>query len=146
MSTPRIRAVRLEDNARVADLICQVGHECTARQMHQRIQRLREHPDYGVFVAELDGEVVGLVAAQLSFHLSREGRQGRLVSLVVDESHQGEGLRHQLMEHLGDWMRKQEVNRVLINTQLNRHETHEFYRQCGFEKDGYRFVKSLLEE
>lgn len=146
VSPIRIRAVRLEDNAFLAELITQLGYPCSARQMHQRLQRLREHHDYGVFVAESSRQVIGLVAAQLSFHLTRDGRQGRLIALAVHEDHRGHGLGHQLMDHIEGWMRKQGASRIQVNSRTERRKAHQFYKNLGFERTGYRFVKELESE
>ncbi len=138
-----IRSMRAEDNPYVAQLISQLSYECTPRQAQVRMEKIIDHPDYGSFVAQVDGQVVGLLAVHLSFQLTRDGRQARVIALALDSQHRGRGIGSQLMEHLESWLEKQQVTRVMLNTRLDRSAAHMFYERLGFRRTGYRFVKTL---
>ena len=57
------------------------GHEWRFRKGRHDDEDVAANPD-GVFIAELDGQVVGYISARLD----RESKKGRIPNLVVDQS------------------------------------------------------------
>jgi N-acetylglutamate synthase-like GNAT family acetyltransferase len=66
----RIRAVRNGDVAAVTRLLVQLGYPADEERVARRLERLEQSPADGLFVAEVDGEVVGLAGIHVSPSLS----------------------------------------------------------------------------
>ncbi len=143
MSGPVVREALLDDAPAVSRLLGQLGYPASPDEMRGRLQALINHPDYVTFVAEISGEVVGLVGAQIGYSLEVTGRYGRLTGLVVEERWRGKGIGGSLMARIEDWIRQQGSVIAVLASGPHYAEAHRFYRHLGYEETGIRFVKRL---
>ena len=58
----RVREARLEDAPAIAALVAQLGYPTPPAEMKARLAVLLARPDHVIFVADVSGSVVGLVA------------------------------------------------------------------------------------
>ena len=82
-----IRDARQEDAPAVARLVDQLGYPTSAEAVAARLRRLAENPADRVFVAELDGEIVGAASVHVSLTLEYDEPAAKLSAIVVDEDH-----------------------------------------------------------
>ncbi len=92
---------------------------------------LQADPNHFVFVAELDGKVVGsitLLVEQKFIHAC--GRVGHIEDVVADASVQGKGIGSKLVQKALDQAREAGCYKVILDcSEANTH----FYSRFGFE-------------
>jgi GNAT superfamily N-acetyltransferase len=143
MTDIRIREARSSDSPAIARLMTQLGYPSSENEIGDRLAVLSRLPDHGIFVAEAESRVVGLVGAYLDRALEFSGAYGRLTGLVVDEPFRGRGFGKQLMNWIEGWLRDRGAARLTLTSGKQRAEAHRFYRQLGYEETGLRFAKRL---
>jgi GNAT superfamily N-acetyltransferase len=137
------RAVRADDASRVAELLGQLGYPTSQQAAARRLRALAESRDDGVWVAERDGTVVGLVAIHVSGALEYDGAVAKVSALVVDEAARRQGVGEQLMALAEHQARERGCILLFLTTAERRKDAHAFYRKLGLEETGRRFVKTL---
>lgn len=92
------------------------------------LERLERGPGAGeLWVAELDGRIVGAISMQ-----AEEGR-GRLRWLVLDGALRGRGVGRALVEVALDYARERGWPGVFLTTLKGLDAAHGIYRKAGFE-------------
>jgi GNAT superfamily N-acetyltransferase len=97
----------------------------------------------GVYVAEMDGAVVGFAAVQVVPLLERERPLCRLTALVVDEEARRPGLGRALLERVEDEARRLGCERLGVTSSVQREDTRAFYERLGFEERPRGFLKTV---
>jgi N-acetylglutamate synthase-like GNAT family acetyltransferase len=138
-----IRDARPEDAAALARLIDQLGYPTSAEAVAARLQRLEASPADRLFVAELDGEVVGAASLHVSLTLEYDEPVAKLSAIVVDERHRRGGIGEALARAVENEARAQGCCLVFLTTAERRADAHAFYRRLGYEETGRRFAKPL---
>lgn len=137
-----IRRARFIDVDALAGLITQLGHPATAGDMIERLRTLLSRDDnHLVAVADLSGQVVGVIAAALSYHIEHAGAYGRITALSVDEKHRREGIGAALLAHAESWLFRRGATICIVNSHLRRQDAHRFYKREGYQSTGYRLEK-----
>jgi GNAT superfamily N-acetyltransferase len=139
-----IRDARLEDSPHVARLLDQLGYPTDERAVASRLERLAVVGDR-VFVAEADGQLVGLAHLQVSPGIERDRPAGKLGALVVDEAHRGHGVGRALVHAVEEDARLRGCAVLFLTTRETRDEAHAFYERVGFEQTGHRYSRTLSE-
>jgi len=149
-STPEhrvtIRTASLRDAAAIAPLLGQLGYPTHADELGGRLERMTEHPDVRVLVAELDGEVAGVAAYQLIDLLERPEPQCRITALVVDDRHRRRGVAYALLHTIEESAVEQGCFRLEVTTRADRDDALAFYRAAGFDERPRRLTKPLTDE
>ena len=143
MNTVILRAAGPADSAAIAALVTQLGYPVDPAAMAERLKQLCARPDYITLVAEVSGEVIGMVGAYLGYALEFDGPYGRLTGLVVDASWRGRGVGKLLMREIEVALKERGASVVTLTSGKHRSEAHGFYKAIGYEETGLRFVKRL---
>ncbi len=138
-----IRVAAQRDTQAIAPLLGQLGYPATALELGERLERLTDHPDAEVLVAELDGEVVGVAAYQLIDLLERPDPLCRITALVVDDRHRRRGVAYALLDTIEESARYLGCSRLEVTTRLDRADALAFYRAAGFDERPRRLIKPL---
>jgi|RhiMetdeSRZDD1v2_1073273.scaffolds.fasta_scaffold49735_2 GNAT superfamily N-acetyltransferase len=138
-----LRSATLSDAERIAALVAQLGYQTTADDMNLRLERLLAHPEHVLVVAEVSGDIVGLVAAQIGQGLEINDPYARITGLVVDSRCRRHGVGRILMEHMESWCRGRGVHSVILTSGNHRVDAHKFYQRIGYTATGQRFIKRL---
>jgi GNAT superfamily N-acetyltransferase len=141
---PTIRDALAPDARAIAVLLTQLGYPSDADDVEERLERLRVVGDR-VFVAELDGEVVGLAHLQVTPAIERDRPAGKLGALIVDEARRGRGIGRALVEAVEREARLRGCELVFLTTSERRDDAHAFYERVGFEQTGRRYGRTLSE-
>ena len=139
----RIRDAEDADRTAIAHLLGQLGYPTDDDTVARRLARLRASAADRVFVAELDGEVVGLAGVHVSPSVEHDADAAKVSAIVVDESFRRQGVGHALLEAVETEARARGCVLVFLTTAERRKEAHEFYRWLGWEETGRRFAKNL---
>lgn len=115
------------------------------RVLPERISEIKEDPNNFLFVAEVDGNVVGTVL--LTVILSPIfGTQdfGLVEYFIVDQNYRRQGIGRKLTEHVIQVCRARKCTRIILLSNDHRKEAHAFYESMGFDCAGkVGFVKYL---
>lgn len=97
-----------------------------------------------LFVAEVDGEVVGFVEPQV-YEAVYFPPLVNILGLAVRESHRGMGIGKALMEAAENWAKEIGATGVRLNSGADRTNAHAFYCHIGYEakKQQIRFLKEF---
>jgi ribosomal protein S18 acetylase RimI-like enzyme len=106
------------------------------RQQRQDVEKVLADGETEVWVAEVNGRVVGFVAAVLKV----DGRMGEVYMLAVDPESQNHGLGTQLTDVATDWIRNAGLSLALVST--GGDAGHAAARRT-YEKAGYTPVPSV---
>lgn len=143
MTNASVRTATLADSESIATLMTQLDYPSTAAQIRDRLALLLDHPEYAAIVAEISGEVAGLVLLHLERGLEHDAPYGRVMGLVVGERWRRAGLGRLLMQRAEGWCEARGANRVVLTSASRRTGAHDFYRRIGYHATGVRFAKHL---
>jgi GNAT superfamily N-acetyltransferase len=138
-----MRHARPDDAARIAELLGQLGYPTEEAVVRERLERLAASGADETWLAERDGEIVGLIGLHVSDSLEHDGPVAKISEIVVDERLRGQGIGAALMEEAEREARRRGCVLIFLTTAERREEAHRFYRRLGFEETGRRFAKSL---
>ena len=140
-----IRPIKFKDIPIMQSLITQLGYPCTVEQVKSRFEHLFTLRDYMTFVAEKDGEVVGMIGFVKQFSFEFDGPYVRVLALVVDEHNRKQGIAEKLMTAVEEWAEAEKCVAISLNSG-NREErvpAHQFYKKLGFTGKSTGFSKTL---
>ncbi|ANF98127.1 GNAT family N-acetyltransferase [Paenibacillus bovis] len=141
-----IREAHQEDIAALAVLMDELGYPVSEEDMNTRFLALQEHPDYQCYVAEADGEVIGMIGLIRELRFERDGVHVRIGSLVVREQHRGGGIGKALILAAEGWAGSVGARALALNSSNREERTgaHDFYRHLGYEGTSTGFVKRIV--
>jgi GNAT superfamily N-acetyltransferase len=117
------------------------GDVFSEAQAREHWQRFRQYPDYRLFVAVLDGRVVGTFALLIMDNLAHRGARSAVVEdVAVRLDLQGQGIGRRMMEFARERCREAGCYKMALSSNLKRGPAHAFYDSLGFERHGYSFV------
>lgn len=141
-----IRTPRIEDAAVLADLATQLGYPATAADIEGRLETLTGDNLRKVFVAEVDGAVVGWVDVFARRMLLVDG-MAEINGLIVDAGVRGQGIGEQLMAAAEAWAVSAGCQEMRVRSNVIRQRAHRFYTErLGYDtiKQQAVFRKSLV--
>lgn len=150
MSPVTVRMATPDDWAPVAGLLVELGRGVaagTADDPTHRLSfagRLRQLGTV-TLVAELDGEVVGVIDMEYHQRLGDHRPQARVNDVVVTERVRGAGVGAALLRRAEELARKRGCFRMALVTATWRDASIAFYRREGWQDYGAWFVKPLTD-
>ena len=139
---PKLRDAKPSDARRLVELIHELGHEISEKQVRKNLAALKKIGE-SPLVATLDKKVVGMCGISRRVVIHRPTPLGRITALVVAKGTQGEGIGRMLVQAAEDWMRKKGCQLVEVTSNDRRANAHAFYRHMGYERSSIRFFKKL---
>ena len=139
-----IREANPEDSAAIAEITAEgLGYDCAPEVIARNIAAL-DQTHVRLFVAEIDGSVVGFVEPQV-YEAVYFALLVNILGLAVREKHRGMGIGKALMNAAENWAREIGATGVRLNSGATRTNAHAFYRQIGYttEKQQIRFLKEF---
>jgi len=140
-----IRPYAHGDLEAVTVLMEDLGYPTSMDNMLQRMSRIESIPEYATFVAEQDGQVVGMIGVRQVYYYEGNGHVTQIALLVVTKEHQGQGIGSGLLSFVESWAKERGSASLYLTSgnKPERLEAHALYRRAGYESNGYRFVKSI---
>lgn len=106
--------------------------------------RFADYPDYTLYVAILDEEIVGSFALLVMDNLGHLGAPSAIVEdVVVDPAIQGRGVGRAMMQFALERAREKRCYKLTLSSNAKRREAHAFYESLGFERHGFSFRVEL---
>jgi GNAT superfamily N-acetyltransferase len=146
-----VRMAVPEDWPAVAGLLVELGRGVASGTADDATHRLRFAGHVGqiatvTLVAELGGELVGVIDMEYHQRLGDHRPQARVNDLVVTDRVRGRGVGSALLARGQELARKRGCFRMALVTAAWRETTIDFYRRQGFEDYGRWFVKPLAPD
>lgn len=103
-----------------------------------------DYPDYTLYVAELDGIVVGTFSLLVMDNFGHMGaRSGVVEGVVVSTHYQGHGIGKKMMAFALEAAAEKGCYKMALSSNVKRKAAHAFYEGLGFDRYGYAFSTSL---
>ena len=132
-SRASVRLATEQDAERVAALSMQLGYPTSPGDTQRYLAQVERDSNHAVYVAALDGRVVGWVHVRVMLH---DKRVAEIEGLVVDEAHRGRGIGRLLAQASEQWMRERGCGTVHVRSSIVRKRAHHFYEGLGYENVG----------
>ena len=133
----------MADGKGIAELLTELGYPASPEAAVARLARVSNDPSSRVLVAEVAGEVVGLVATHFVPRLDEDRLSCRVIDLVVRSDHRRSGIGTALISAAEAEARRQQATRLDLSSGDWRPEAHAFYARLGFESRARSYVKRL---
>ncbi len=125
----------LDDNGKAVD----------SARAEDLFERIRQYPDYHIFVATVDEKIVGTFALLIMDNLAHCGAPSGIVEdVIVHPSWRGKGIGRQLMFYAKQRCRDAGCYKLALSSNMKRQDAHKFYEAIGFQKHGYSFKVPLV--
>jgi len=143
-----VRQARAEDFESVARLLAELGRPAVLGGDDESDHRARyagwlAAPELKVFVAEEDGEVVGLIDLELLPRLNFPGPMAWVPDLIVSERHRSRGAGAALLARAEEAAREGGAFALALESGHWRTRAHAFYLREGMSDSAKSFVKVL---
>jgi GNAT superfamily N-acetyltransferase len=138
-----IRLAEAADAETLARLMGELGYETRVSEMQMRLESIAQDPCYRTFVAVKAGKVCGMIGTFTLASYEHNDPGGRILALVVSDGERGAGVGKKLVAVAENDFAQRNIRRIAVDTHLRRKEAHEFYERLGYEKTGFRYVKTL---
>jgi GNAT superfamily N-acetyltransferase len=142
-SSVQVRIATANDAAAMAELIGHLGYPAEARDLPDRLARMRSRGDAEAFVAISGDDVVGVATVHTRVVLHAALPVVQLTALVTSPSMRNRGVGRALVDVVQSWALERGAEKLVVTTALHRVEAPRFYERLGFEQTGRRFVKRL---
>lgn len=130
-TTPTIRQMAVDDLPHARSLLVQLGYSLGAGEVERRFRTVAEAQGHSLFVAEQNGQVIGLLHLYARPALDKPP-EVIVQALVVDEATRGTGVGRKLMEIAEQWADAQGFTSVALSSSILRTEAHAFYQRLGY--------------
>ncbi len=87
-----------------------------------------------IFVAEIQGQVVGMCTVQILISTAMGCAVGTVEDVVVDIEHRGKGIGGALLQALEEWAGEMGLARLQLLADRNNHPALGFYRRQGWQR------------
>lgn len=140
-----IRSANEKDINGLAKLMGELGYPTTEIEMDQRFKKINANPLYNTIVAEINGEIVGMIGIIIGYRYEKNEDYIRIVALVVASDYRKQGIGGKLIREVEKLAKKQGIKSLVLNSgnRKDRNDAHQFYIQNGFEGRATGFYKEL---
>ena len=128
-----IREALLQDAGILISLTAQLGYPCTKEEIEERLIPYKNKAHGVVFVAVLDGTVVGWISLNVVCYFYVKPFI-EVSGFVVEEKERNKGIGKRLLEVAEAWTKEQGYRLIRIRTNVIRERAHKFYENNGYKK------------
>jgi GNAT superfamily N-acetyltransferase len=105
------------------------------------LERFSRYPSYSLYVACVEGEVVGTFALMVMDNLGHLGKPSAIVEdVAVEPRYQRRGIGGQMMRFAMQKAAELGCYKLTLSAAKHRVNAHKFYESLGFEQHGYSFI------
>lgn len=108
-------------------------------------QLLGRHDDAWIWVAAMDGDVVGMCTGQKMISTAAGGPSLQIEDMVIDEAHRGNGIGAALFSHIERWAAVNGFVRMQLNADSNNAPALAFYDSQGWEQCNLVWLRKHIE-
>ena len=126
-----------EDNRYHAELMPEIFQVADPIMTPEWFDEVLQDSHATLFVAELDGEVVGVALVEPKTNVSdpifRPRKYAYIQEIAVAESHRGQGIGRLLMEKLHQWAQEQGIKEIELSVWERNGQAIGFYQKLGYQ-------------
>ena len=116
------------------------GISFTVEEGVAQLARMTGGSSVRVYVAVVDGRVVGTYELFLLDNMAKRGRRSGVVEdVAVLPAYQGRGVGKAMMQDAMERCRRDGCYKMMLSSNQNRESAHAFYDSLGFERHGFSF-------
>lgn len=143
-ATPSVRPALKADLPAVLKLYAQPdmdkGQVLAIEDAETIFERFGRYPDYTLYVAEIEGAILGSFALLVMDNLGHLGTPSAIVEdVVVDPAVHSMGFGRSMMAFAIETARAKGCYKLVLSSNARRTRAHAFYESLGFERHGYSF-------
>ncbi|WP_308388818.1 GNAT family N-acetyltransferase [Acidithiobacillus sp. AMEEHan] len=140
----QIRAAQIDDLPAILQLYAQPGMDdgkvLDVSRAESIFQRMQQYPNYRLFVAQENDNIVGSYALLIMDNLAHRGAPSAIVEdVVVSPTRHGQGIGKQMMRHAMNLAREAACYKLVLSSNAKRDAAHAFYKSLGFDLHGFSF-------
>ena len=136
-----IRPADTDDVAALVSLFEEWGHPLSSADVRAVIAEWGATVRSEVLVADVDGEVAGMVAVSSGPRFAGPGRYGHLSGLAVAASHRRRGVGTSLLKAAESYAFGWGCDRLELTSSRSRQAAHDFYRSHGYEETSHHHAR-----
>ena len=103
-------------------------------------ERITRYPDYKIYVAHTEGQIVGTFALLIMDNLGHLGSRSAIIEdVAVDPVWQRRGIGKRLMKHALQICSHKSCYKAVLSSNFKREGAHKFYESLGFKRHGYSY-------
>lgn len=130
-----IREAVRSDAQSIWQLNCDgMGYSYPLDSTKENLESLLQSAADKIFVAEMDGSVVGYVHAN-DYQLLYAPHMKNIMGIAVNKNYRHRGIGSALLRQVEQWARQTGAAGVRLVSGAARTGAHAFYRQCGYSGD-----------
>jgi GNAT superfamily N-acetyltransferase len=116
------------------------GNVISIHQAELLFQKMQSYPNYKIYVAEKEGEIIGTFALLIMDNLAHQGTPSGVVEdVAVLNNLQGKGIGKLMMKFAMEQCKQASCYKLVLSSNVKRSEAHAFYESLDFEKHGFSF-------
>lgn len=120
------------------------GKVVTPEKAEMLLARIRNYPDYKLYVALYKEEIVGTMALLIMDNIFQKGRPAGIIEAVCVKSNwQGLGIDWKLIEFATRRCREAGCYKLTLCTTRVSKGLHRYYEKRGFKKQGFSYSLEL---
>ena len=137
----QIRELDLKELDTVYNVLSQLREELSYKEFEDLIYDMR-HMEYKMIgIMENEGLITYAgVAVQTNLY---HKRHLYVFDLVTDKEYRGQGYGVMMLEYLKDYAKMGMCENIVLSSGFAREDAHRFYKNDGFSKKSFMFVKTL---
>lgn len=112
----------------------QMGYKISEKDTYERLVKILASEGNKIFVAVIEGKVVGYVHAN-DYDLLYFPHMKNIMGIAVNENFKRQGIGHLLLDAVETWARNTNAIGIRLVSGMTRTGAHEFYRHCGFSSN-----------
>ena len=140
-----IREAKAKDVVELCSLMEELsGHAISKEGMENRLNFVANSPFDSLYICEEGKEVLGLLSFRIRENVEEVSKFGEISAIVTDPQKRRKGVGRFMMdfaEKLAD--EKGCIGTWLVSGFGREEEAHKFYKELGYQINGYRFVKKV---
>ena len=116
------------------------GRVVSPAEAERLLGQFARYPDYGLYLAEMDGRAVGTFCLMVIDNIAHWGTPIAMVeSVVVSQEHQRAGVGKAMIRQAARLAEAKGCYKLVLSSNVHSTHAHTFYESLGFERYGYSF-------
>lgn len=129
-----IREFKIGDSEAIYQLNkSEMKYDYPLEETVENLKKINKSKSDKIFVAEIDGNVIGYVYAS-NYQCIYSKPMKNILGIAVSKKYQKIGIGRDLMEAVEKWARDEKVSYIRLASGEEREDAHKFYRKCGYKK------------
>lgn len=134
-SAVEIREAVLNDAKAISELNnIQMGYKTSVEDTSERLVSILASKSNKVFVATVDGNVVGYIHAN-DYDVLYFPHVKNIMGIAVNEEFKRQGIGRRLIDAVEVWARNTNAVGIRLVSGAARKDAHEFYKHCGYNEN-----------